>query len=708
MKLTELQLCLTTVCKINCDYCHLDKKNDNFISEEIVKNSVDLAKKNDIEYVRLTGGDVFEHPKLEKILKMIKSANLKIILNISFDRYSDALKIKESFDILLVSFQNLAQLEEFNLNNLDKEVMGCIVFQEFWLKDLKKLASLVDSLNFSSFFFLRDVNKPSKNYFIKLNECVERVLQLTKKISFANSFPLCFVAKKNIDFCSGKRFDNGNDRVYITEDGNVKPSAYSNISLGQVSSINLEYAYKTNQERIQLVQNKLDLCKDCVIKDYCGSGIIANKGYSVDPLFNHVFFNNYLTKLQNKIKNILPQSNFSSDLRQTYFENSDFFMRYVPFHVMKKTTPSQLKKIINFKEGKISVYLHFPFCKGFCKFCKIEKLNKKNSDDYINNLILDIENNEELLSNNFVSSIYFGGGCAQLMGVKNAEKVFSKLFGIIKNKVPEVNFELFPDFFDSDLMNYIKKYVNRVSIGLQCFNDDILNEMGRKSSRKDMIDFIKKVKALDFEKVNFDIIYGLFINQKDIFKDDFLDILSFKPDQVTFQPLHFIEELEFHKEKIVNEIELNTTGRQILNQEGFKQVSGEDFSRDNKLFSYQHGLLNCDNLLGLGQGTFSFINGVHFRKASEGLLYYEEQNKEGLYSKLFLGSRLLNVDLDEINKKGDVSLKAFFSDSLRYLLKNEFINIKSNKITFTKLGLEYVDLISNILSLSNLDYKLKK
>lgn len=85
----------------------MDKKEGCFVSLEVVDKVVELAKKNKIGYIRLTGGDVFEHQELEAILRKINASNLKIILNVSFDKLQDTIKIQNLFDTLLLSFQNI-------------------------------------------------------------------------------------------------------------------------------------------------------------------------------------------------------------------------------------------------------------------------------------------------------------------------------------------------------------------------------------------------------------------------------------------------------------------------------------------------------------------------------------------------------------------------------------------------------------------------
>lgn len=715
MELNELQICITSVCNIGCNHCHLSSKGDHMDFSTFTR-SVLLAKGNGIDTVRLTGGTIFEHPELLSMLDFLKKEGLKVIVNISYLSLKDFFPIAHLCDYVLFSFYSAKQVNEFNQEVLDLKgkygdelfIMGCAVYNSNWFKQIPLLSKSVDV--FDSFFFLRDTTKTDNDYFISLNECIERCSDLTKKIFVANGFPMCNVSKRNLKLCSGAKFDNANERFYVKPDGTLKPSAYSDIEFGNVndSSIDFGEIWAKNQVKIDNIVSKNENCKKCSIYNYCKGGIVTlDSDYKVDPLLKHAVYNKYPTKFQKILRTDLFKFKKLDDLKISYHENSSFYMQYPPSDYWKDIEKDELLKFFKLKDGRLNVYIHFPFCIVSCKFCNVAKFSVLKRKAHIDDLLRRIDEYKELLSNNDIGSVYFGGGSPQLMGYEGAKPVFERLFSYFRNKPSEVNFEMFPKDFDLEMMTFIRKYVTRVSMGVQCFNEDNLKRLNRFITKAEMIDYIKKINELKFDYVNLDVIFGLFMNNPDEFENDFREILSMGSNHITYQPLHFTKDLGYDEgDNMKNMISINTLGRKILREKGFTQNSAEDFS-NGKGLEYQGAMLNQENLLGIGDNTFGLINKVCYKQEGGKFRAFKLGLRDELFGKLFLSSRFLKVDVSELDSKYNISYKAFFSDSIRFLLSIKFIEFDKNVIVVTEKGLDYVDMISNILSLSNLDYKLR-
>lgn len=716
MQLHEIQICITNKCSINCSYCHIDRSSPEIINSETFRRIVDHAKKQGIPAIRLTGGDIFQHPKLKEFLMYLKKNHMRSIINTHIKRIKDIHKILNLCDIILVSFHNIDEIEN-NIENLKNislktDLMGTAVFTKAWIPSLKKLSDLKNTIGFSPFFFLRNINESSKEYFSDLNELAERLTRFNKKeknpILISNAFPLCFVSSEGIRYCSGKQFDNGFSRLYAAPNGNIKPSAYSSIELANINDPGFSFKeiYNKNKISVDNIINNNKNCQNCKINDYCGSGICANDNYSSDPLLQHVFHNKFTTKLQEIEKQELPNSNFQKDLRLIYHQNSSFYMRYPPSKYLKQIDEVSLRKKLKLKAGKINIYIHFPFCKGYCKFCTVKKINNHEMEKYKQHILEEIYKYKDIISNNYVETVYFGGGTPQLMGYENVRIIFKKLFSLIKNKPLEVNFELFPKDYDEKLMKLLKKYVTRISIGVQCLDDCAFQKLNRNSTKKEIIEFIQKIKHHNFDKINFDFIFGIYINNPENFESDFKEILSYYPDHITYQPLHFTKDMGFDKDNnLTNAFNLNQLGRNILEKQGYQQNSAEDFSKGDKV-KYQDALLLQKNLIGLGNGSYGFMNDIAYQNEKGDFFFHKLTSTDKLFGELFLSARFLKIDIRLLDKRYNINFKAIFSDSLKYLIRMKYIEIKKNILYITKQGRNYVDLITNTLALNNLDYKL--
>src|SRR5574344_721386 len=126
-----------------------------------------------------------------------------------------------------------------------------------------------------------------------------------------------------------------------------------------------------------------------------------------------------------------------------------------------------------------SVYIHIPFCNHICSYCDFSKMfyNESLVDKYLNIL------EEEIIStyrNEEIKTIYIGGGTPSSLNIKQLNKLF-KIIKIFKiNSNTEITIECNIENIDEEKLNLIKKNVNRISIGIQSFNDDNLKLLYRK------------------------------------------------------------------------------------------------------------------------------------------------------------------------------------------------------------------------------------
>ena len=714
MGLNELQICITSVCEIECSHCHLDLQGDH-MSDETFKRSVEVAKKNGIDHIRLTGGTVFEHPNLVSYLEILKENNMKIIVNYSILSIEKGYEIAKYCDYVLISIYHSKQLVEYEdkLKKLksirgDKLfLMGCTVYQPSWNNQLKELTDKVDL--FDKFFFLRDTTKTNRSYYKSVNLLIEKLSTFTRKIQLANGFPMCMISRKNLDLCAGSRFDNGTERLYVKPDGVIKPSAYTDIELCNINDKDLDLikVWKKHTGKLDNTLKNINTCQRCKIKNYCRNGITTlGKKYQEDPLFKYALHNNYQTDLQKELKEKIFKIKKLDDLKILYHEHSTFYMQYPPTNYWKEIEQKKLFSMFELKDKRLNLYVHFPFCTVACSFCNIKKFNVITRDLHIKRILEEAKIHEDIIRNNNIYAVYFGGGSPQLLGKEGAEILFEKIFPMFRNKPTEVNFEMFPRDYDEDLLNYLTKYVTRVSMGIQCLDQENLRKLHRHITIPEMVDYVSKVKALNFKEMNLDIIYGLFMNKPEKFEADIRAILAMGPTHVTYQPLHFTRELKYDEgDNIGNQIELNTLGRKILAEHGFHQNSSEDFSIGDKLH-YQEAVLGQENLLALGEHTYGVMGDICYNNYKEVYYYHVMSDTDKMFARLFMKLRFLELDIDKLDEDYGISFRAEFSDSLKFVLRLKYVEFDGGILRITEIGKDYVDLICNILSLSNLDYKL--
>ncbi|MCK5449258.1 radical SAM protein [Candidatus Pacearchaeota archaeon] len=727
MQLKELQVSITNVCSIGCSYCYKSKLAPTFLSEKSLDNIIAIAKENDIDTLRLTGGDIFEHPDILEFLRKIKIANLKVIANISIQRIKRFDEISQFIDYCLLSFQNADQILEYKesltrrINENPKiKFMVCMVFQKNL--PLEKIFEDIREIPLEDFFFLRDINSEEKDYLLDLLKLSEKIViwnskenKIRNPIKIANAFPLCLVSRKALEYCDGGQNDDGNNFIYINENGDIKLNSYSSVVLGNILGTSplefKEIISKAKENASEPLSD--DICQSCKIKERCLGGIKVKDEITKDPLTKfrgESLKDKYFSNLQKNLTYMLPETKNQADYIPIYFRHSDFFMQYPTLDQWK--TPSSFEELIEKiknspVEKEFGLYLHFPFCNSRCKFCGIQKYPNQHIKSYIDFMLKEIEKFKEVLITNNIRYIYIGGGTPTTIGKENFQKIFDKLFSYLpKENIKEITMETFPSNFDKKFFDYLQNYITRLSIGVQCFNDKILQEFGRPSTIEEMTSFFNSLKNYTFTK-SIDIIYGVYLDDMDSYESEMETMLSLNPDNVTYQPLHnskrILESDELFFIEYSKKLDwLNKKGRLILDSNGYRQYTAEDFHKIGKpKFEYQINFLNQGNILGIGINTFSFVGKTYFANMTkDNYKKFELQGEQDELHKISLKSRLLNFEIEE-------KYKLRFSDSLNYLQNKNIIIIENNKIEITKEGLNYVDLISQILMINNFNYKQK-
>jgi oxygen-independent coproporphyrinogen-3 oxidase len=152
---------------------------------------------------------------------------------------------------------------------------------------------------------------------------------------------------------------------------------------------------------------------------------------------------------------------------------------------------------------KLGIYVHIPFCVkkcGYCDFYSV-KWDEESEDKYIHSAINEIESYSELSNKYVVDSIYMGGGTPSIINPKNLEKIIStirNIFTIEENS--EISMEANPNSLSENLKTYREIGINRLSIGIQSLNDNILKRIGRIHNSKEALQAIDR--AIGFGFVN--------------------------------------------------------------------------------------------------------------------------------------------------------------------------------------------------------------
>lgn len=362
-----------------------------------------------------------------------------------------------------------------------------------------------------------------------------------------------------------------------------------------------------------------------------------------------------------------------------------------------------------------AAYIHIPFCEHICHYCDFNKVFLKGQpvDEYLDALEKEIYLTLQKYPAKTLSSIFVGGGTPTSLN----EKQLEKLVTIIKDHLPsnketEFTFEANPGDLSKEKFELLYHAgVNRLSFGVQTFNDELLKKIGRTHSAADVLKSIEVAKQTGFKNISVDLIYSLPGQTLDDFKDTLkksfsLDIVHFSGYSLIIEPKTVFYNL-VRKGKLPlpgqdTEAEMYEMLIEEMTKHGYKQYEISNFALPG--FQSQHNLTYWDNneYYGFGAGAHSYINGCRrsnfgpLRKymdpIEEGNLPTMEENEltlsEKIEEEMFLGLRKTEgVLIPNFIKKFSQDPLMLFEKEIKDLQMKELITLKDNRIQLTKRGL---------------------
>ena len=261
-----------------------------------------------------------------------------------------------------------------------------------------------------------------------------------------------------------------------------------------------------------------------------------------------------------------------------------------------------------------NVYIHIPFCVQKCNYCAFvsySKLQRKKA--YIESLLKEITSNykgEEL------NTLYFGGGTPSLLTVDEVKSILEK-FNI--SKQTEVTFEVNPNRLNFDYLKKLREIgVNRLSIGAQTFDSDILKFIGRLHTPNDINEAVKNAKIAGFENISLDLIYGLPMQTLDIFESSLNMVVNLDVEHISLYGLKIEDGTVFETMQFDNlpdddmQADMYLLAGNILNSAGYKKYEISNFSK--KGFESKHNLnyWDANTYYGFGCGAHGYVTDFRY------------------------------------------------------------------------------------------------
>jgi len=365
---------------------------------------------------------------------------------------------------------------------------------------------------------------------------------------------------------------------------------------------------------------------------------------------------------------------------------------------------------------EIGLYLHIPFCIRKCKYCDFTSYKQNNMmiDSYIDALKKEINMYSDELSDYRVQTIFFGGGTPSILEIGKIDEITNELFkrfNIAENL--EFTIESNPGTLTEKKLNkYNDIGINRLSIGLQSFNNHILEVIGRIHKKEDFVQNYYLARNAGFHNINIDLIYGLPQQSLKDWQHTLNEVIKLEPEHVSAYSLKIEEGTVFEKLLQKNKLHLPSEeeDRQMyhlaieqLSKYGIYQYEISNFSK--KGYECKHNLIYWHNkeYIGIGVSAHSYINSYRYGNTNDINEYIKliNQGKTAVISKevkdkrdeiietIFLSLRLnKGLDLKKFLDRFDISIFEIYGEEIERLVNLELLKIEENHIRLTKYGID--------------------
>ena len=385
----------------------------------------------------------------------------------------------------------------------------------------------------------------------------------------------------------------------------------------------------------------------------------------------------------------------------------------------------------------LSLYVHIPFCSQLCYYCGCNKIitrHQSKADTYIDFLAKEIAAQAPLFKHYSVEQLHLGGGTPTFLTPQQMKRLITLLEQHFNfTSTTERGIEVDPRSLTENMLVDLRMLgFNRVSFGIQDFNDDVQLAVNRPQHADTVKQLITQARELGFKSINADMIYGLPLQTPESFKQTIEQLIELSPDRVSvFNYAHLPE--RFAAQRKIKEHDLPNAHDKLtmfkntleqMTQAGYQFIGMDHFAKaDNELAIAQnegklhrnfqgyttHG--NCD-LLGLGASSISQIGTAILQNKKELKHYYhsiETQSGCALSKGMHLThddviradaiKQLIcqfELNIDEFAKKYHIEFDTYFAEalvSLKPLIDDNMVIIENNHVSVTSRGNLFIRII---------------
>ena len=406
-----------------------------------------------------------------------------------------------------------------------------------------------------------------------------------------------------------------------------------------------------------------------------------------------------------------------------------FISNYPPFSFWSEDQAVEVEIALNSEpdpNAKLGLYHHIPFCRKRCHFCYFRVYTDKNAkqiQEYLDGTIQELKNMAErpLIRGRKPHFVYFGGGTPSYLSAKQLGELTDKMKAILPwDEAEEVAFECEPGTLNPSKLTAVKEIgVTRLSLGVENFNDHILQINGRAHRGPEVYRAYERARAENFDQINIDLIAGMLEETEENWQRNIEETIKLSPDSVTIYQMEIPYNTGIYKEmKASGKLEAPVADWQTkrrwvkeafaaLESAGYSVSSGYTAVKnpEKTKFVYRDELWSGADLLGLGVASFSHAAGVHYQNMTEIEPYlksiadgelplkraFRNNEEERMIREFILQMKLGKVKLGYFSEKFGVDRAERFSEQLTGLSNEGLLTVEGGEVLLNRDGLLCVD-----------------
>jgi len=373
----------------------------------------------------------------------------------------------------------------------------------------------------------------------------------------------------------------------------------------------------------------------------------------------------------------------------------------------------------------LGLYIHIPFCRKRCKFCYFKVYTDKNASEievYLDALIKENEiySRSPAFQGRQLRFAYFGGGTPSYISEKQLHYLVEGLNRHVSwANAEEVTFECEPGTLQKSKLEALKEIgVTRLSLGIEHFDDEVLEANGRAHLSPEIYRAYEWAREVDFPQINIDLISGMMGETEEKWRETVRRGIELQPDSVTIYqmelPYNTVISQDILKQGIASPIAGWDTKRHWLNyafdqfqEHGYEIASATTLATTRKpcRFIYTDALWRGGDMIGLGVSSFSYFDGVNFQNAHNFEEYVRILNsdklpilravsltqKQQLIREMILQLKTGSLDTAYFRDKFAVDVWQEFRPVYERLSEAELLVRQDDNITLTRRGLLEVE-----------------